>query len=68
MQFYLGTHQPAWLTKADVPLFVSHRRLVGRLVDNRPRARTSWALVQLAGRCHDQRLKWSTQRKDSCAR
>jgi hypothetical protein len=42
MQFYLGTHQPAWLTNATVPLFVSHRRLVGRT--RLPRARTSWAL------------------------
>lgn len=25
--FYLGTHQPGWLAVADVPLFVSHRRL-----------------------------------------
>lgn len=42
MDFYLGTHQPAWLTKAAVPLFVSHRRLVGRT--RLPRAATSWAL------------------------
>lgn len=42
MDFYLGTHQPAWLTKASVPLFVSHRRLVGRI--RLPRAGTSWAL------------------------
>lgn len=40
--FYLGTHQPGWLTKAGVPLFISHRRLAGyrRL----PRARAGWAL------------------------
>ncbi len=44
MQFYLGTHQPAYLTKATVPLFISHRRLVGRVIDNLPRARISWAL------------------------
>jgi hypothetical protein len=40
--FYLGSHQPGWLTKAGVPLFISHRRLAGyrRL----PRARAGWAL------------------------
>ena len=40
--FYLGSHQPGWLTKARVPLFISHRRLAGyrRL----PRARAGWAL------------------------
>ncbi|GAA2734096.1 DUF7221 family queuine tRNA-ribosyltransferase-like protein [Actinocorallia aurantiaca] len=40
--FYLGTHQPAWLTRVRVPLFVSHRRLdrYKRL----PRARCRWAL------------------------
>ncbi len=26
--FYLGTHQPAWLETATVPLFLSRRRLV----------------------------------------
>lgn len=44
MQFYLGTHQPAWLATARVPLFVSHRRLVGRKRFGDIRARTSWAL------------------------
>lgn len=27
MIFYLGVHQPHWLSKADVPLFISARRL-----------------------------------------
>jgi len=40
--FYLGTHQPGWLTALDVPLFVSHRRLATYRV--LPRARTPWAL------------------------
>jgi hypothetical protein len=26
MRFYLGTHEPAWLRRADVPLFISRRR------------------------------------------
>lgn len=40
--FYLGNHQPGWLSKAAVPLFTSHRRLAGyrRL----PHARSGWAL------------------------
>lgn len=40
--FYLGTHQPAWLATAKVPLFVSHRRLAGRR--SLPRAACDWAL------------------------
>lgn len=42
MRFYLGTHIPSWLERVDVPLFVSHRRLVGRRT--LPRARAPWAL------------------------
>jgi hypothetical protein len=40
--FYLGTHEPSWLTWARFPLFVSHRRLCRyrRL----PVARYRWAL------------------------
>ena len=40
--FYLGTHEPAWLGRVRVPLFVSHRRLARyrRL----PVARCRWAL------------------------
>ena len=40
--FYLGTHQPAWLATAGVPLFISHRRLTGRRT--LPRAGAPWAL------------------------
>lgn len=40
--FYLGTHEPSWLRRVDVPLFVSHRRLA-RLKRYQP-ATTSWAL------------------------
>ena len=40
--FYLGTHQPAWLARAGVGLFVSHRRLTGRT--RLPRASATWAL------------------------
>lgn len=42
--FYLGAHQPSWLTKANVPLFVSHRRLAGRRHLSNLRARNPWAL------------------------
>jgi len=41
-RFYLGTHMPAWLTRVDVPLFVSQRRLAKRRT-YRP-AHTRWAL------------------------
>lgn len=40
--FYLGTHMPHWLTLADFPMFVSHRRLAGRR--SLPRALGPWAL------------------------
>ncbi len=42
MRFYLGTCEPSWLHRVDVPLFVSHRRLA-RLKSLRP-ATTAWAL------------------------
>lgn len=42
MRFYLGTHQPAWLTRdLGVPLLVSHRRLARRR--SLPRANVPWA-------------------------
>lgn len=42
MKFYLGTHMPSWLSRSDVPLFVSRVRLTGRRTF--PTARTPWAL------------------------
>jgi len=42
VEFYLGTHQPGWLSWAMVPLFVSDRRL--RHYRRLPRAQTAWAL------------------------
>jgi hypothetical protein len=40
--FFLGTHEPRWLERVDVPLFVSRRRLAG--LRRLPRARGTWAL------------------------
>jgi hypothetical protein len=40
--FYLGAHQAHWLALLDVPLFVSHRRLVGRRT--LPRSLAPWVL------------------------
>jgi len=40
--FFLGTHQPAWLGRLEVPLFVSHRTLRSRR--RLPRAQARWAL------------------------
>lgn len=40
--FYLGTSEVRWLGQANVPLFISHRRLAGR--KSFPRALTGWAL------------------------
>jgi hypothetical protein len=42
LRFYLGTHHPNWLGQVDVPLFISHRRLVKRKTF--PRASAAWAL------------------------
>lgn len=39
---YLGTHQPQWLERLDVPLFISRRRLADR--KRMPRALADWAL------------------------
>jgi len=40
--FYLGSHQPGWLARVEVPLFVSHRTL--RTRRRLPRAAGPWAL------------------------
>lgn len=42
MLFYLGTHQPGWLRRVAVPLFVSDRRLKSYVT--LPRAVGRWAL------------------------
>lgn len=42
MIFYLGTHQPAWLRRLDVPLFVSRRTLHG--IRRLYRGTAPWAL------------------------
>lgn len=43
MDFWLGTHLPIWLTRVDVPLFVSHTRL-SHYRRALPRAIGPWAL------------------------
>ncbi|MBW6432202.1 hypothetical protein KZ829_00380 [Actinoplanes hulinensis] len=42
MKFLLGSHHPAWLGSAQVPLFISDRRLRG--YRRMPRAAMPWAL------------------------
>lgn len=42
MQFWLGTHETAWLGRAEFPLFVSHTRLARR--KRLPVATCDWAL------------------------
>lgn len=42
MRFYLGSHEPSWLGRLGVPLFVSHRRLALR--HRFPEATAGWAL------------------------
>ena len=40
---YIGSHEPSWLGRVGVPLFISHRRL-SRLKRTLPRAIAPWAL------------------------
>src|SRR4051812_48159649 len=40
--FYLGTHEPSWLARTRVPLFISRRRLAR--LKRLPSARGRWAL------------------------
>jgi hypothetical protein len=42
VKFYLGTHEPSWLARLRVPLFISHRRLDQRR--RLPCALGEWAL------------------------
>jgi hypothetical protein len=42
VRFFLGTHETSWLERLDVPLFVSHRRLLKRR--RLPVAQANWAL------------------------
>lgn len=44
MRFYLGTHEPTWLNRSHVPLFVSAVRLRERCKRKLPRAVVPWAL------------------------
>lgn len=58
MRFYLGAHHAAWLTRTDVPLFISHRTLRDR--KNFPRARGQWALDSGAFTEISQYGRWET--------
>ena len=40
---YIGSHEPSWLGRAGIPLFISHRRLA-RLKRTLPTAIAPWAL------------------------
>src|SRR4051812_2363738 len=40
--FYLGTSEPSWLQRLDVPLFLSRRRLAR--LKKLPRAQVDWVL------------------------
>lgn len=42
MKFFLGTHQPGWLSRTRIPLFVSFMRLRG--YKNLPKAKSPWGL------------------------
>lgn len=42
MEFFLGTHEPSWVRRTDVPLFLSARRL--RRLKSLPTAAGPWSL------------------------
>lgn len=42
MKFYLGTHEPSWLSRTSIPLFLSYNRLIR--YKTLPRAKGHWAL------------------------
>lgn len=42
VKFFLGTHQPGWLKRTRVPLFISYARL--KSYKTLPRAKSPWAL------------------------
>lgn len=44
MKFYLGTHEPSWLARLTIPLFVSRRRIERSHKKRFPRATCAWAL------------------------
>lgn len=55
-RFFLGTHEPSWLGRAGVPLFISRRRLARQR--RWPRALAPWALDSGGFTEITQRGKW----------
>ena len=66
MTFWLGAHDPHWLGRTNIPLFVSHRRLL-RMKRRLPRACGAWALD--SGGFSELRLfgEWRTTPRDYVA-
>jgi hypothetical protein len=65
-RFYLGTHEPAWLSQTAVPLFVSRIRLDRR--KSLPRALGPWALDSGGFSEVTTRGGWTVSPKDYVAR
>lgn len=62
MNFYLGTHEPSWLAKAGVPLFISRRRLARN--KGIPVAAGRWALDSGGFTELNQNGRWSIGPRD----
>lgn len=60
--FYLGTHQPHWLSQARFPLFISHRRL--REYKTLPIARAPWSLDSGGFSALDKNGEWDMTEKE----
>lgn len=65
MIFYLGTHQPAWLARLTVPLFVSRRAL--ERYTTLPRATCTWALDSGGFTELDTHGRWELSARDYVA-
>lgn len=65
MRFYLGTHEPSFLSQTDVPLFVSRIRLERRVT--LPRARGPWAMDSGGFSELDKAGRWSIKARDYAA-
>jgi len=66
LKFYLGTHEPAWLKRVEIPLFVSTRRLERR--KSMPRALGPWALDSGGFTEIEQFGEWRTSPEEYAAR
>lgn len=64
MKFYLGTHVVPWLSRANVPLFISYKQLKHR--KKLPKSICSWALDSGAFSELSINHKWTISKEEYC--